>query len=64
MERAPGYITATIFLKRMSKALVYPKITQSYEKGSFYCINSDIDKKVYKFPISDISSIVETYIED
>lgn len=46
-------------LKDTSKTLWFDEVSNTYEKGSFYCIY--INEKVNKFPINDIFSIIEDY---
>ena len=55
--------TVNIWLKNNGTPFIYTECT-SYEKGSFYCVYDPEKHVVYKYPISDIWRVSETYPQD
>ncbi len=50
-----------VWLKGASQPLLFEGVTNTYEKGSFYCIYWERANKVEKYPIADIFRVIETY---
>jgi hypothetical protein len=51
-----------IKLQKTSQPPNYDNVENTYQKGDFYCIYL-ADETVKKFPIQDIFSITEDYVE-
>jgi len=48
-----------IELKETSQAIVYNDVSNTYTKGSLYCVY--VDGMVYKYPLDNIWRVSETY---
>ena len=53
--------TINIWLKNNGTPFIYTNCT-AYEKGSFYCVFDG--EAVYKYPLSDIWRVSESYPQD
>ena len=49
-----------IFLQKTSQRITFEDAKNTYEKGSFFCVFTS-DNKVYKYPISSIFNVKESY---
>jgi len=50
----------SIQLKESSQPIEH-NFTNTYQKGSFYCVYVEEEDKTYKYPIADIFRVVEDY---
>jgi hypothetical protein len=50
----------SIQLKESSQPIEH-EFTNTYQKGTLYCVYCKLDEKTYKYPIADIWRIAEDY---
>lgn len=50
-----------IYLQRTSQRIVFENATNTYQKGDLFCVFLKEENKVYKYPMSTIFNIKESY---
>ena len=50
-----------LWLKETSQPIEFDGVSNTYQKGSLYCIYIEGEDLVFKYPIDDIFRVIETY---
>lgn len=50
-----------IFLMETSQRITFEKATNTYTKGSFYCVYLKDENVVYKYPVDYLFNVKESY---
>ncbi len=56
-----SYMTVRIWLKETAQPLVYFEVENAYTKGDLYCVFIREKNIIYKYPLSNIWRIEESY---
>ena len=54
-------MTIRVHLKETSQEITHNDVTNTYQKGSFFCVFTKKDNQVYKYPIANIFRVIEDY---
>jgi hypothetical protein len=50
-----------IYLQKASQRIIFENVTNTYQKGDFFCVYLKKENKVYKYPINSLFNIKEDY---
>ena len=50
-----------IWLKLTSKPIIIEQVTSTYQKGDLFCVYTQHNQRVQKWPVGDIWRVVEEY---